>query len=124
MVQKRLTHYLKDLGYQILDKEQSSLNNNLFDVVTVNNEGEKLYIKVVEKKESNDVYSPKGDINRKIDDIVRLVKTLNFAPHFAIAVPDEFLYERILNNKLLSISSYLKAFLVGNRIVELQFENN
>jgi Trk K+ transport system NAD-binding subunit len=119
MVESRLEQYLKNLEYQIEDKNEAILNGVNFDILSTNQNGEKQYIKVVEKKESNDVYSPKGDLNRKIDEIIRLKKILGSTFNFAIAVPNELRYEQILNEKLLSLSIRLNAYLVGDSIIEL-----
>lgn len=124
MVETRLELYLRDLECQIADKNETILNGVEFDILSTNQNGEKLYIKVVEIKESNDVYSPKGDMNRKIDDIIRLKKILDSTFNFAIAVPNEIRYERILNEKLLSLSNSIKAYLVGDSVIEFQASNN
>jgi hypothetical protein len=124
MIENRLENYLRDLKCQIGDKNETLLNGVDFNIISINQNGEKQYIKIVDKKESNDVYSPKGDINRKIDDIIRLKNSLDSTFHFAIAVPDEMRYKQLLNEKLLSISGSLTAYLVGNNVVEFFASND
>jgi len=116
MENQLLKHHLKSLGFTIEDKTQTTLNGVGFDFFTTNTKGDKYYFTVVEQKESNDIYSPKGDINKKIDSITRLMRRNDSKTHFSIAVPNTARYKKILNQKLSMVTERLDVYFVGDDV--------
>jgi hypothetical protein len=116
----QLQNHLKNNGYKIEDLSSRPIFNGFdFDVLTTNPQGQRHYFAIIDQKESNDVYSPKGEINRKIDMITRLMRVADSNTRFGIAVPNNNRYKNILSQKLQSISETLDAYLVGDDVESL-----
>ena len=119
MENQLLKHHLESLGFTIEDESLATLNGVGFDFSTSDTKGERHYITVVEQKESNEIYSPKGDINKKIDNITRLMKHKSKNIHFGIAVPNNVRYKNILTQKLSMVTESLDVYFIGEEVVEL-----